>query len=149
VDILAAIDRSMPWVDEASCRDSDRNWVVDPTIDRHAPATVYSLLVICAQCPVRRACLDYALSSQIECVGVWGASTTFERRSRLPLHNSSAWLFGDTRRRAIEHALEKLETGLPARLHTWRRRALRHNKAQVDKGTKPPRYPVGPPPAIA
>jgi hypothetical protein len=31
------ISRSMPRLDHAMCRDSDRNWVVDPNVDRHTP----------------------------------------------------------------------------------------------------------------
>jgi len=128
----------MPWVDRAACRDSDRNWVPDPNVDRHSPPTVYSLLVICAGCPVRRACLEYALASQIECVGIWGASTTFERRRLLPIHDSAAWLQEDTRRLAIADALETLETGLPTRLKDWRRRASRFNKDASRPGASRP-----------
>lgn len=139
----------MPWVNQASCQDSDRNWVVDPNTDAHSPPTIYTLLDICAACPVRRACLEYALASQIECVGIWGASTTFERRRLLPIRNSAAWLEGETRRLAITNALETLETSLPTRLKEWRRRASRFNKARIAAGGKPPRYPLRRAPAIA
>jgi WhiB family redox-sensing transcriptional regulator len=149
VDILAAIDRSMPWVDDAACVDSDRNWVLDPVSDRNQAATIYSLLVICAQCPVRKRCLEYALSSDIDCVGVWGGSTTFERRRLLPGRHTPEWHYEDSRRRAITHATETLEAGLPARLKAWRSRALRSNRAQSENSKRPPRYPVGRAPMIA
>lgn len=35
---------------------------------------------ICADCPVKRLCLDYAVSAQM--YGVWGGTTEFERKKR-------------------------------------------------------------------
>lgn len=35
--------------------------------------------LVCAACPVRAACLDWALTAGV--VGVWGGTTTEERRS--------------------------------------------------------------------
>lgn len=35
---------------------------------------------ICAQCPVQRQCLDYALNSTERLDGIWGGMTETERR---------------------------------------------------------------------
>lgn len=37
---------------------------------------------ICASCPVRKECLDYALATK-EPYGIWGGLTEVERKSRL------------------------------------------------------------------
>jgi WhiB family redox-sensing transcriptional regulator len=36
--------------------------------------------LICAKCPVRRECLDYALAEPEPLMGVWGGLTAHERR---------------------------------------------------------------------
>jgi hypothetical protein len=36
--------------------------------------------LICADCPVKIMCLDYAVSAQMH--GVWGGTTEFERKKR-------------------------------------------------------------------
>ena len=46
-------------------------------------------------------------------------------------------------------ATKTLEAELHWRLQAWRSRASRSNKDQLARRTKPPRYPVGPAPAIA
>lgn len=62
------------WWDAAECRGVDPN-VFYPFTD----ADVAAAKAICAQCPVRQACLDHALAHR-EDYGVWGGATERERR---------------------------------------------------------------------
>ena len=38
------------------------------------------MLAICAACPVRRQCLDFALNNPLGQYGIWGGTTAYERR---------------------------------------------------------------------
>ena len=110
---------------------------------------VYSLLVICAECPVRRACLEYALSTKIECVGVWGASTTWERRRLLPMQTRAN---GSSKTVGVERSREPSRRWRPAFRPGSRRGAGERDSTtrhQVKYGVNRPRYPLGPAPAIA
>ncbi len=59
--------------DDAACRDADTA-VFFPTSDAHAAEAK----AICAACPVREACLEYALETR-PADGVWGGLTPTER----------------------------------------------------------------------
>jgi WhiB family redox-sensing transcriptional regulator len=62
------------WRARAACRDADIN-IFFPTTDEEAgPAKA-----ICATCPVRVECLEFALATRQE-DGVWGGLTETERR---------------------------------------------------------------------
>jgi WhiB family redox-sensing transcriptional regulator len=64
-----------PWVADAACVDAD------PAVfflGHGQPAT--EAKAICAGCPVRGACLDYALEGH-ERYGVWGGLSERERRA--------------------------------------------------------------------
>lgn len=62
------------WREHAACRGIDPD-VFYPVSDEEAePARA-----VCEQCPVRQACLEYALTSR-EREGVWGGATERERR---------------------------------------------------------------------
>ena len=62
------------WRADAACREADVN-VFFPTTDEEAgPAKA-----ICAACPVRTECLEFALATRQE-DGVWGGLTEIERR---------------------------------------------------------------------
>lgn len=50
---------------------------------------------VCAVCPVRRECLAFALTHQVE--GVWGGTTTAERRSLRRRHRIATFPFDDWR----------------------------------------------------
>ena len=66
--------RHEPWRDEAACRGVDPN-VFFPLTDKEAEPA----LAICATCPVREPCLDFAiLTRQVD--GVWGGTTESERK---------------------------------------------------------------------
>jgi WhiB family redox-sensing transcriptional regulator len=62
------------WMVDAACADADPD-LFFPTRGR-APAAAKAL---CAACPVRPECLDYAVSNGIEW-GVWGGTSQGERR---------------------------------------------------------------------
>lgn len=62
------------WMDEGSCRD------LDPAL--FFPSDGVGVDVarrICAGCPVRGACLEFALANRID-HGVWGGASERERR---------------------------------------------------------------------
>jgi len=69
----------MNWLLQGAChgRDPDLWWPVtpqDPNVERGR--------AVCAACPVRDACLDYATRAREE-HGTWGGETEWERRNRL------------------------------------------------------------------
>lgn len=64
------------WRDQARCRGVDPQIFHPPEDDESAAATAKQ---ICAVCPVREPCLEYAISAR-EKDGVWGGLTARERR---------------------------------------------------------------------
>jgi len=75
---------NLSWRQRAACRG------VDP--DAFYPASEEEADVakaICAQCPVREACLEYALANR-ERDGVWGGATERERRRILRQRRKTA-----------------------------------------------------------
>ncbi len=79
---LAAPARSVArWRERAACRGTDLDVFYPERGQTAGPARQ-----VCARCPVRQPCLDYALSNRIT-HGVWGGLTVRERR---PLQ--SAWV---------------------------------------------------------
>ena len=72
------------WRDRAACRGIDPE-IFYPVSDEDA-AEAKS---ICAVCPVREACLEYALANR-ERDGVWGGATERERRRMIRQRRKSA-----------------------------------------------------------
>ena len=72
------------WRDRAACRGIDPE-IFYPVSDVDA-AEAKS---ICAVCPVREACLEYALANR-ERDGVWGGATERERRRMIRQRRKSA-----------------------------------------------------------
>lgn len=72
------------WRDRAACRGIDPD-IFYPVSDEDAD-TAKS---ICAECPVREACLEYALANR-ERDGVWGGATERERRRMIRQRRKSA-----------------------------------------------------------
>jgi hypothetical protein len=67
----------------AACRDVGKRpiFVMDQAAERHTPSSVVACFACCRGCPVRREFLEDALGEdEIEVVGVWGGTTTLERR---------------------------------------------------------------------
>jgi len=71
----------MEWRDRAACRDSDPE-LFFPVGASSGPAQVQIAQAksVCASCPVRRSCLDWAMASGNE-VGIWGGLDEQERRA--------------------------------------------------------------------
>jgi len=63
------------WRELAACRGSDLEVFFPGRGESAGPARR-----VCAACPVRQACLDYAISNRIA-YGVWGGLTERERRA--------------------------------------------------------------------
>jgi WhiB family redox-sensing transcriptional regulator len=62
------------WFDEAACRDVDTDIFFPP-----AEADAAAAKEICARCPVREECLEFALEASPAPEGVWGGLTRVER----------------------------------------------------------------------
>jgi WhiB family redox-sensing transcriptional regulator len=62
------------WRQDAACRTADTSVFFPDTEEEAATAKA-----ICAACPVREACLTFALANRQE-QGVWGGMTETERR---------------------------------------------------------------------
>ena len=63
-----------PWVVFAACRDADPDLFFPAGREEELRA-----LAVCASCPVRSECLDYALEAG-ERFGIWGGLTEKKRR---------------------------------------------------------------------
>ena len=68
------ITEERPWVVFSACRDKDPG-IFFPE-DRAGTAAA---IAICATCPVRLECLEYAIEADIR-YGVWGGMTERQRR---------------------------------------------------------------------
>lgn len=70
------MSREIDWHRRARCKEP---WV-DPEwfFPEHTSPT--DVLAICAACPVRRQCLDFALNNPLGQYGIWGGTTAYERR---------------------------------------------------------------------
>ncbi|HUP70034.1 MAG TPA: WhiB family transcriptional regulator [Acidimicrobiales bacterium] len=75
---------NLTWRQHGACRGTDPD-VFYPVSDEEAePAKA-----ICATCPVREPCLEYALSTR-ERDGVWGGATERERRRMIRQRRKTA-----------------------------------------------------------
>ena len=75
-----------PWRKHAACRGLDVE-VFYPVSDEEADTAEAKL--VCAQCPVRQACLEHALAAR-EREGIWGGTTERERRRLVRQRRKSA-----------------------------------------------------------
>jgi WhiB family redox-sensing transcriptional regulator len=75
---------STDWFDDAACRDADTD-VFFPTSDAHAAEAK----AICAICPVREECLEFALEVRPP-DGVWGGLTPIERHRTIRRRQKAA-----------------------------------------------------------
>lgn len=75
---MRVVDDTRPWSIEAACRGLTVFYVPmrESTAARHLREL--SAKAICAQCPVRRECLEYALRVS-EPLGIWGGLNELER----------------------------------------------------------------------
>jgi WhiB family redox-sensing transcriptional regulator len=75
---------NLSWRQRGACRGVDPDIFYPPSDEEAGPAKA-----ICAQCPVREACLEYALANR-ERDGVWGGATERERRRMVRQRRKSA-----------------------------------------------------------
>ena len=78
-------ERAGLWQEDAACRGEDTALFFAPNyFEKRAEKDAREALAkaICARCPVREICLDYALGTR-EPHGVWGGRNEFERRQLL------------------------------------------------------------------
>jgi WhiB family redox-sensing transcriptional regulator len=75
---------NLSWRQNAACRGVDPE-IFYPASDEEADVAKS----ICAQCPARQTCLEYALACR-ERDGVWGGATEKERRRILRQRRKSA-----------------------------------------------------------
>jgi WhiB family redox-sensing transcriptional regulator len=75
---------NLSWRQRAACKGVDPD-IFYPTSDEEAEEAK----AICATCPVREACLEYALANR-ERDGVWGGATERERRRMIRQRRKTA-----------------------------------------------------------
>jgi WhiB family transcriptional regulator, redox-sensing transcriptional regulator len=68
------------WREFAACRRADPALFFPVGTTPHAMAQADRAKRVCAECPVRAACLDWALATGQE-LGVWGGTAEGERRA--------------------------------------------------------------------
>lgn len=68
------ITEERPWVVFSACRDKNPDLFFSD-----ARSDIETALAICASCPVRLDCLEYAIEADIR-FGVWGGITDKQRR---------------------------------------------------------------------
>lgn len=72
--------RDKSWFGRAACREADRRLFFEPEGEGAGPRArrIRSAKAVCAECPVRRECLLFALATP-ERYGIWGGFTSRER----------------------------------------------------------------------
>lgn len=69
----------LDWTRRAACLDLDPELFFPITVEGPGQTQVEQAKRICAGCPVRRPCLDYAISTA-QADGVWGGTDPAQRR---------------------------------------------------------------------
>jgi WhiB family redox-sensing transcriptional regulator len=75
---LADLIHRPAWMARAQCHGEDRS-LFFPSVGTNAAKAK----ALCAICPVRQPCLDYA-ATDCEIAGIWGGTTERERRGMRP-----------------------------------------------------------------
>ncbi len=70
---------SRNWRDQAACRDSDPGLFFPAGNTGVAISQIHAAKALCQSCPVRDACLQFALETNQE-AGIWGGRDEDERR---------------------------------------------------------------------
>jgi WhiB family redox-sensing transcriptional regulator len=66
------------WMDRAACADSELNFVPETITE----GRLIELRAVCAECPVKRECLEYALEQPYSVAwGVYAGTTPAERKA--------------------------------------------------------------------
>lgn len=79
----------LDWRADAACRDYERRHVFFPGRGGLTQSDVHEARAVCAGCPVKAECLDYALRHH-ERLGVWGGTTEKQRRPLMRLRRDEA-----------------------------------------------------------
>jgi WhiB family redox-sensing transcriptional regulator len=91
---LSLLDE-LSWFDDALCAKAPRSmsWFPDGLpgggLTSATVAQIKAAQAYCAVCPVREACLDYALTNEIQ-HGIWGGETEAARRKVLQQRRRAA-----------------------------------------------------------
>lgn len=72
---LAELLGKPAWMELAACRGMNTE-----TFISSQTRPLYAAKAVCKKCPVQAECLDYALADD-SCVGVWGGTSTLDRRA--------------------------------------------------------------------
>jgi WhiB family redox-sensing transcriptional regulator len=72
-------DMTDDWRDRAACRDADPELFFPVSSIGPGARQIAEAKAVCARCPVRDRCLDYALANGLD-HGVFGGTTDDERR---------------------------------------------------------------------
>jgi WhiB family redox-sensing transcriptional regulator len=78
-DLIDTNGRWQSWRGRAACRDADTNLFFPAGETGEAEAQIVEAKAICATCPVREQCLEFAISSN-QRDGIWGGLDETERR---------------------------------------------------------------------
>ncbi|MEV5875211.1 WhiB family transcriptional regulator [Streptomyces sp. NPDC052101] len=68
------------WRDHAACRDEDPDLFFPVGTTGPAQVQTEQAKAVCAHCPVREPCLDWALGTG-QSMGIWAGTTELERRA--------------------------------------------------------------------
>jgi WhiB family transcriptional regulator, redox-sensing transcriptional regulator len=79
----AAGQQGMDWWQSAACRTADPDMFFPVSLSGSGQEEAARAKEVCASCPVRRQCLQFALATR-QAHGVWGGTTEEERRLRPP-----------------------------------------------------------------
>ncbi|MDR4533232.1 WhiB family transcriptional regulator [Glutamicibacter sp. PS] len=81
----ATHSKSEDWREQAACRTYDFKTNGDPWFPHPAQIVIEGreAFLICADCPVREACLDYALEHREVKEGIYGGLSPAQRQSEL------------------------------------------------------------------
>ncbi|MFF7335382.1 WhiB family transcriptional regulator [Streptomyces sp. NPDC008150] len=85
------------WRDLAACQNEDPELFFPPGEGASSQHQINQATSVCARCPVREACLQWALDTRQD-IGVWGGLSEGERRS---IHRRANQLGGYTRRSSV------------------------------------------------
>jgi WhiB family transcriptional regulator, redox-sensing transcriptional regulator len=72
------IEYAADWREAGACRTADPDLFFPVAVGGAASTQVSRALGICAACPVKQACLDFAMRTR-EQAGIWGGTTPEER----------------------------------------------------------------------
>jgi WhiB family transcriptional regulator, redox-sensing transcriptional regulator len=80
VSVAGEVDRGVDWRDQAICSQSEKTALFFPVgVTGDAALQIEQAKEVCVECPVRMACLEYAITTNQE-YGVWGGTSEEERR---------------------------------------------------------------------